>query len=66
MTSHAQTNEPDDSVDQAGDQPHSPQTREAQQAHGGSMAPGLVDPTGRPLRKPPQDEIIEEESGGHR
>ncbi|GIJ45267.1 hypothetical protein Val02_21530 [Virgisporangium aliadipatigenens] len=28
-------------------------TREAQEAHGGSMAPGLVDETGRPVTTPP-------------
>jgi hypothetical protein len=47
----------------AASQPHSPQTREAQQAHGGSMAPGVVDPAGRPLREPPQAQVIEEEAG---
>ncbi|MEU5526297.1 GTPase activator [Micromonospora chersina] len=28
-------------------------TREAEEAHGGSMAPGLVDDTGRPVAEPP-------------
>ncbi len=28
-------------------------TREAQDAHGGSMAPGLVDATGNPVTDPP-------------
>ncbi|WP_229397864.1 GTPase activator [Micromonospora okii] len=28
-------------------------TRQAQEAHGGSMAPGLVDETGRPVAEPP-------------
>jgi hypothetical protein len=28
-------------------------SREAEQAHGGSMAPGLVDETGRPAAEPP-------------
>ncbi|MGN9813666.1 hypothetical protein ACTMSW_30495 [Micromonospora sp. BQ11] len=28
-------------------------TRQAQEAHGGSMAPGLVDDTGRPVTDPP-------------
>ncbi|MFI7578632.1 hypothetical protein [Micromonospora sp. NPDC049497] len=28
-------------------------TREAQDAHGGSMAPGLVDDTGHPVVDPP-------------
>ena len=28
-------------------------TREAQDAHGGSMAPGLVDATGNPVADPP-------------
>jgi hypothetical protein len=27
--------------------------REAEQAHGGSMAPGLVDDTGHPIAEPP-------------
>jgi hypothetical protein len=27
--------------------------REAQEAHGGSMAPGLVDDTGNPVAEPP-------------
>jgi hypothetical protein len=29
------------------------EVREAQEAHGGSMAPGLVDETGRPVAAPP-------------
>ncbi|MFC0003750.1 GTPase activator [Micromonospora siamensis] len=28
-------------------------TRAAEEAHGGSMAPGLVDDTGRPVVEPP-------------
>ncbi|MET7968281.1 GTPase activator [Micromonospora sp. NPDC005305] len=31
-------------------------TREAEEAHGGSMAPGLVDDTGRPVAEPPVPE----------
>jgi hypothetical protein len=30
-----------------------PQVREAQEAHGGSMAPGLVDETGHPVASAP-------------
>lgn len=30
-------------------------TREAQEAHGGTMAPGLVDDLGRPVAKPPAE-----------
>jgi hypothetical protein len=30
-------------------------TREAQEAHGGSMAPGLVDETGHPVTDVPAD-----------
>ncbi|MEH0986007.1 hypothetical protein [Micromonospora sp. CPCC 205556] len=29
------------------------QVREAEEAHGGSMAPGLVDEAGRPVAEPP-------------
>lgn len=46
------------------DQPYSPLTREAQEAHGGSMAPGQADPAGHPLRKSPRAEIADEEGGG--
>ncbi|NJP34347.1 hypothetical protein [Micromonospora thermarum] len=31
-------------------------TREAQKAHGGSMAPGIVDDTGRPVASDPAGE----------
>ncbi|MFG2057234.1 GTPase activator [Micromonospora sp. NPDC048930] len=31
-------------------------TREAEEAHGGSMAPGLVDDTGHPVAGPPEPE----------
>ncbi|MFR9780756.1 GTPase activator [Micromonospora sp. MS34] len=31
-------------------------TREAEEAHGGSMAPGLVDDTGHPVAEPPAPE----------
>ncbi|MFI7428826.1 GTPase activator [Micromonospora sp. NPDC049836] len=31
-------------------------TREAEEAHGGSMAPGLVDDTGHPVAEPPVPE----------
>lgn len=38
------------------------QTQQAQEAHGGSMAPGLVDPTGHPIAEPaPDDEPREQE-----
>jgi hypothetical protein len=30
-----------------------PEVREAQEAHGGSMAPSLVDETGHPVLEPP-------------
>lgn len=32
-------------------------TREAEEAHGGSMAPGLVDDTGHPVAEPPEARI---------
>jgi hypothetical protein len=32
---------------------HERRVREAEQAHGGSMAPGLVDETGHPVAEPP-------------
>jgi hypothetical protein len=42
----------DRSVDLGGDD-ELRRTREAQDAHGGSMAPGLVDATGNPVADPP-------------
>ena len=42
----------DDEVDPGGDD-ELRRTREAQDAHGGSMAPGLVDATGNPVADPP-------------
>ncbi|MGW4499883.1 hypothetical protein ACWENR_14890 [Micromonospora sp. NPDC004336] len=38
------------------------ETREAQEAHGGSMAPGLVDDTGHPVAPSPGAE--EDSTGG--
>ncbi|MGC1215327.1 MAG: GTPase activator [Micromonospora sp.] len=35
------------------------ETREAEEAHGGSMAPGLVDDTGHPLAEPPSAAVPE-------
>ena len=35
--------------------------REAQEAHGGSMAPDLVDETGRPVTAPPPTAAASEE-----
>ncbi|MET8232757.1 hypothetical protein ABZS77_19005 [Micromonospora sp. NPDC005298] len=37
-------------------------TRAAQDAHGGSMAPGLVDDTGHPVAQAPADRLAETES----
>jgi hypothetical protein len=39
-------------------------TRQAQDAHGGSMAPGLVDETGRPVAEPPQTSVAGEDGTG--
>lgn len=39
------------------------ETREAQEAHGGSMAPALVDDTGHPVAADPA-EIVEEDTAG--
>jgi hypothetical protein len=33
-------------------------TREAEDAHGGSMAPGLVDDTGHPVAEPPVEPSV--------
>ncbi|MEU7841644.1 hypothetical protein AB0B39_11770 [Micromonospora sp. NPDC049114] len=50
-----------------GEQPGVPQdeaardTREVQDAHGGSMAPGLVDDTGHPVTQTPADRLAETE-----
>ncbi len=38
-------------------------TREAQEAHGGSMAPGLVDDTGHPLAPDPSAPADEDTAG---
>ncbi|MEH1058736.1 GTPase activator [Micromonospora sp. CPCC 206171] len=38
--------------------------REAEEAHGGSMAPGLVDETGRPVAEPPPPPAAEEDGTG--
>ncbi|WP_130333836.1 hypothetical protein [Micromonospora kangleipakensis] len=35
-------------------------TREAEEAHGGSMAPGLVDDTGHPVTGPPEPQTAPE------
>ncbi|GAA4564055.1 hypothetical protein GCM10023176_09340 [Micromonospora coerulea] len=37
-------------------------TREAEEAHGGSMAPGLVDDTGHRVAEPPAPETVPEPS----
>ncbi|SCG76723.1 GTPase activator [Micromonospora inositola] len=37
-------------------------TREAEEAHGGSMAPGLVDDTGHPVTEPPAPDTAPEPS----
>jgi len=42
-------------------QPYSDETREAEEAHGGSMAPGYVDPTGHQTEA--GDQIAAEASG---
>ncbi|SIM85734.1 hypothetical protein [Micromonospora cremea] len=34
-------------------------TRAAQDAHGGSMAPGMVDGTGQPITEAPADRVAE-------
>ncbi|MCM0679016.1 hypothetical protein NCC78_30745 [Micromonospora phytophila] len=39
------------------------ETREAQEAHGGSMAPGLVDDTGHPVGSDPS-RVAGEDSAG--
>ncbi|MFI7488988.1 hypothetical protein ACIBXA_11460 [Micromonospora echinaurantiaca] len=39
-------------------------TREAQEAHGGSMAPGLVDDTGHPVTEPPPTTVADEDRAG--
>lgn len=39
-------------------------TREAQEAHGGSMAPGLVDETGQPVAEPPSTTVAGEDGTG--
>ncbi|MEV4541963.1 hypothetical protein [Micromonospora echinaurantiaca] len=39
-------------------------TREAQEAHGGSMAPGLVDDTGHPVTEPPPTTVAGEDRTG--
>lgn len=36
------------------------QTRDAQRAHGGSMAPGFVDPTGHPVAEAPPGTAADE------
>ncbi|MGC4789796.1 hypothetical protein ACLQ22_18425 [Micromonospora sp. DT178] len=40
------------------------ETREAQEAHGGSMAPGLVDDTGHPVAADPAEVAEEDTAGG--
>ena len=37
-------------------------TRAAQDAHGGSMAPGLVDDTGHPVAQAPADQLADTEN----
>ncbi|MGC4807540.1 GTPase activator [Micromonospora sp. DT233] len=44
---------PDEAAGGVPQDPAARRTREAQEAHGGSMAPGLVDETGRPVAEPP-------------
>ncbi|MEV4478366.1 hypothetical protein AB0K04_05590 [Micromonospora coxensis] len=38
--------------------------REAEEAHGGSMAPGVVDETGRPVAEPPPTPAGDEDGTG--
>ncbi|MFG2009589.1 hypothetical protein ACGFNF_10995 [Micromonospora sp. NPDC048868] len=40
------------------------ETREAQEAHGGSMAPALVDDTGHPVAADPAEVAGEDTAGG--
>ncbi|MEH1102895.1 hypothetical protein [Micromonospora sp. CPCC 205561] len=40
------------------------ETREAQDAHGGSMAPGLVDDTGHPVVSDPSEAAAEDGVAG--
>ncbi|WP_433392334.1 hypothetical protein [Micromonospora sp. KLBMP9576] len=40
------------------------ETRQAQEAHGGSMAPGLVDDTGRQVAADPTEIAGEDSAGG--
>ncbi|MEU4380789.1 GTPase activator [Micromonospora echinofusca] len=40
------------------------ETRQAQDAHGGSMAPGLVDDTGHPVADDPTEVAGEDTAGG--
>ncbi|WP_247686168.1 hypothetical protein [Micromonospora sp. C31] len=40
------------------------ETRQAQEAHGGSMAPGLVDDTGHPVAADPAETAGEDTAGG--
>ncbi|WP_446213648.1 hypothetical protein [Micromonospora sp. IBSANI012] len=56
MTQERQPGVPDDAEAQ--------RVREAEEAHGGSMAPGLVDETGRPVAEPPPPPAGEEDGTG--
>ncbi|MER6596126.1 hypothetical protein ABT214_30610 [Micromonospora purpureochromogenes] len=56
MTQEQQPGVPDDA--------EARRVREAEEAHGGSMAPGLVDETGRPVAEPPPPPAAEEDGTG--
>ncbi|WP_346535260.1 hypothetical protein [Micromonospora sp. DPT] len=53
MTQEQQPGVPDDA--------EARRVREAEEAHGGSMAPGLVDEIGRPVAEPPPPPAGEED-----
>ncbi|MEH0827675.1 MULTISPECIES: hypothetical protein [unclassified Micromonospora] len=56
MTQERQPGVPDDA--------EARRVREAEEAHGGSMAPGLVDESGRPVAEPPPAPAADEDGTG--
>jgi hypothetical protein len=56
MAAEERKTEPPAGTAPAENSEHPEQEHPIQDAHGGSMAPGLVDDTGQPVAPPPQDE----------